>query len=240
MKRSAASTVTLLFIALSTIGFAASVWLVFTRTPLVYSTRDGVLEGTSLFFNQKIYFFHVPHAFWLFGAVFVAGIASIGYLKTRNPKWDDVAVASVEVAAAFGAVVLVTGSIWAKAAWGVWWNSEPRLTMSLLLWLILMGYIIVRRFAGASGDRIAAGMAIFGMVGVPFIYKMVGQDSHPPSGGEGVVFTQGEGLKGPFWLSAATFLCWFIALVIYRVQGTRAEREVRELRERGLDLGVLS
>jgi heme exporter protein C len=229
-----------IFILLGAVGFVASVWLVFTRTPLVYATRDGILEGTSLFFNQKIYYFHVPHAFLLFVGVFVAGTCSIVFLKTHNAKWDDVAAASVEVAAAFGAVVLVTGSIWAKAAWDVWWNSEPRLTMSLLLWLILMGYIIVRRFAGASADRIAAGMAIFGMVGVPFIYKMVGQDSHPPSGAEGVVATQGSGLSGPFWLCFATFLCWFIALIVYRVQGTRAEREVRELRERGLDLGVLS
>ncbi len=229
-----------IFTLLGAVGFVASVWLVFTGTPLVYSTRDGILEGTSLFFNQKIYYFHVPHAWLLFLGVLIAGVCSIVYLTTRKPKWDDVAAASVEVAAAFGAVVLVTGSIWAKAAWDVWWNTEPRLMMSLLLWLILMGYVIVRRFAGASADRIAAGMAIFGMVGVPFIYKMVGQDSHPPSGAEGVVATQGAGLSGPFWLCFATFLCWFIALVVFRVQGTRAEREVRELREHGADLGVLS
>jgi heme exporter protein C len=229
-----------LFTVLGAIGLAASVWVVFTETPLVYSMRDGLLEGTSLFFNQKIYYFHVPHAFMLFLAVGVAGVCSIVYLVKRDPKWDDVALASVEVAAAFGAVVCVTGSIWAKAAWDVWWNTEPRLTMSLLLWLILLGYIIVRRFAGSSADRIAAGMAVFGMVGVPFIYKMVGQDSHPPAGSEGVVATMGTGLKGPFWLCVATFACWFVALVVYRVQGTRAERQLRELRERGLDLGVLS
>jgi heme exporter protein C len=223
------------------VGLVASVWLVFTATPLsVNYNPDGSLIGTSLFFNQKIFYFHVPHAFSLFAAVFVAGICSIAYLKTRNPRWDDIAIAAVEVAAAFGAVVLVTGSIWAKAAWDVWWNTEPRLTMSLLLWLILMGYIIVRRFAGPSGDRIAAGMAIFGMVGVPFIYKMVGQDSHPAAGREGVVATLDPEMRGPFWLCVATFLVWFIALVIFRVQGTRAEREVRELRELGLDRGVLS
>lgn len=237
MKRS----VVPLFVLASSIGFVASIWLVFTGTPLsVNYNPDGSLVGTSLFFNQKIFYFHVPHAFWLFGAVFVAGTCSIAYLRTRNPKWDDIAIAAVEVAAAFGAIVLVTGSIWAKAAWDVWWNTEPRLTMSLLLWLILMGYVIVRRFAGPSGDRIAAGMAIFGMVGVPFIYKMVGQDSHPAAGREGVVATLDPAMRGPFWLCVATFLCWFVALVVYRVQGTRAERELRELRERGLDLGVLS
>jgi heme exporter protein C len=230
-----------LFTLLSAIGFVASVWLVFTATPLsVNYNRDGSLIGTSLFFNQKIVYFHVAHAFWLFGAVGLAGVCSIGYLVTRNPKWDDIAIASVEVAVVFGAVVCVTGSIWAKAAWDVWWNTEPRLTMSLLLWLILVGYVIVRQFAGPSASRIAAGMAIFGMIGVPFIYKMVGQDSHPAAGSEGVVATLPPGMRGPFWLSVGTFLCWYIALVVYRVQGTRAEREVRELRERGLDLGVLS
>jgi hypothetical protein len=111
--------------------------------------------------------------------------------------------------------------------------------MSLLLWLILVGYVLVRRFAGSSGDRIAAGMAIFAMVGVPFIYKMVGQDSHPGAGTNGVVATLPPGQRGPFWLAVASFMFWYLALVVFRVQSTRAEREVRELREHGLDLGVL-
>jgi hypothetical protein len=82
-------------------------------------------------------------------------------------------------------------------------------------------------------------MAIFGMVGVPFIYKMVGSDSHPAAGTDGVVATLGPGLRGAFWVSVAAFLCWYIALVLSRLQSTRAERELRELREHGLDLGVL-
>ena len=140
----------------------------------------------------------------------------------------------------FGAVVLVTGSIWAKAAWDVWWNWEPRLTMSLLLWLILVGYVLVRKFAGPSADRVAAGMAIFGMVGVPFIYKMVGEDSHPPSGANGVVATLGTGVQAArSGCRRSRSCCGSSRSMITRVQGTRAEREVRELRERGLDLGVL-
>ncbi|HTL38472.1 MAG TPA: cytochrome c biogenesis protein CcsA [Kofleriaceae bacterium] len=220
--------------------FIGSIQLVFFEAPLQYGyTADGHLNGSSLFWNQKIFYWHVAHAFWLFGAVFCAGAASIMFLWKRDPRWDDIASASVDVAIAFGAVVLLTGSIWAKAAWDVWWNWEPRLTMSLLLWVTLVGYAIVRKFAGPAADRIAAGMAIFGMVGVPFIYKMVGEDSHPASGKEGVVATLGHGMKGAFWLSVVAFLLWFIALTITRVQGVRFEREVRELRERGLDLGVL-
>lgn len=228
------------FAVLAAIGFAVSIYLVFFVTPLEYSYNEaGKLNGSSLFFNQKIFYFHVAHAFWLFGAVGVAGISSVVYLRTRDPRWDDVASASVDVAVPFGGVVLLTGSVWAEAAWDVWWQWEPRLTMSLLLWLILVGYVLVRRFAGPSADRIAAGMAIFGMVGVPFIYKMVGQDSHPAAGSQGVVATLQPAMRAAFWLSVASFLFWYLALVISRVHSTRAEREVRELREHGLDLGVL-
>ena len=230
-----------LLAALGAIGFVVSLWLVFVEAPAEYSydPATGLLAGSSLFFNYKIFYFHVAHAFWLFGAVFVSGASSIAFLKTRNPKWDDLASAATDVAVAFGAVVLVTGSVWAKAAWDVWWKWEPRLTLSLLLWLVLVGYTLVRRFAGPAGDRIAAGMAIFGMVGVPFIYKMVGQDSHPPSGSEGVVANLGADKLAAFWTSVATFLCWFLALTLARVDSTRAERELRELRERALDEGVL-
>jgi heme exporter protein C len=229
------------FSVLAAIGCVVSIYLVFMKTDLQWGKdeRTGRLAGSSLFFNQKIFYFHVAHAMVLFTAVFVSGIFSILFLWKRNPKFDDVASASTDVAVAFGAAVLVTGSIWAKAAWDVWWNWEPRLTMSLLLWLILVGYVLVRKFAGPSADRVAAGMAIFGMVGVPFIYTMVGQDSHPASGASGVVFNLGKELLPAFFASMATFFFWYIALVIARVQSTRDEREVRELREKALDLGVL-
>lgn len=229
-----------LLAVLSAVGLAYSVYLVFYGSPLEYGLNEaGKLNGSSLFFNQKIFYFHVAHSIWLFGAVGVSGIASIGYLITRKSSWDDVASAATDVAVAFGAAVLISGSTWAKAAWDRWWNWEPRLTMSLLLWLVLVGYVLVRRFAGAGAERIAAGMAIFGMVGVPFIYKMVGSDSHPASGSNGVVATLAPAMRGPFWMCFATFFCWFLVLTLSRIQSTRAERELRDLRERGLDLGVL-
>jgi heme exporter protein C len=235
-----------LFTVLGAIGFAVTIWMIFTDTPLQYAMQPNdrhlvMATGSgSLFFNHKIFFWHVPHAIMLFLAVGVAGVASIGFLAKRNPKWDDVAMASVEVAVVFGAVTLLTGSIWAKAAWGHWWIWEKRLTMSLLLWMTLVGYVIVRRFAGASGERISAGMAVFGMIGVPFIYTMVGAgDNHPQAGSEGNVATLDGDLRPAFWSSMATFLFWFLALTITRVQSARMEREVRELREKGLDAGVL-
>lgn len=218
---------------LAAVGFVVTVFLVFTYAPLV---ADPVLM-----FNQKIYYYHVSHAFMLFIATVMCGVCSLAFLKTRKPKWDDLALASAEVAALFGAVVLVTGILWAKAAWDVWWVWEKRLTMSLLLWLVLVGYVLVRRFAGASADRIAAGLAVFGTVGIPFIYFMVdASDHHPQAGAQGVVATQAPGIRLVFWLSVLTFLLWFCALVASRVQTTRAERELREIREKGLDAGLFT
>lgn len=252
------------FTVLAAAGIAASIYAIFFQAPLQYGlNEDGKLNGSSLFFNQKIFYFHTAHAILLIVAVVVAGVSSIVFLLSRRPlseahaasgslwravvgfvrshssTWDDIASASVDVAVAFGAIALVTGSIWAKSAWDVWWNWEPRLTITLLLWLMLVGYVLVRRFAGPSADRIAAGMAIFGGVSSYFVYTMVGQDSHPASGANGVIATLGPGMRGAFALSAVSFLCWYVALVLSRIQSTSAERELRELRERGLDLGVL-
>lgn len=218
------------FAALSAIGCAVTLWLMFTYAPL----------DKSLFFNQKIFYWHVPHAFMLFVAVGVCGFASVAYLKKRTPKWDDMALASAEVAVVFGAVVLLTGSIWGKAAWDVWWTWEKRLTMSLLLWLTLVGYVLVRRFAGASADRLGALLAVFGTIGVPFIYFMVDRsDRHPQAGAGGVVAQSQGSIKLVMWIGVATFLCWFMTLMIARLNSVRAEREVRELRERAMDAGVL-
>ena len=234
-----------LCVTLAAFGLVVTIWAIFTATPMQYGfqndSRHLVLADNSLFFNQKIFYYHVPHAFMMFAAVGLSGLCSIIYLWKRNPKWDDVGLAASEVAVAFGAVVLATGSIWAKAAWDHWWLWEQRLTMSLLLWLTLLGYVIVRRFAGAGGERLAAGMSVFAMIGVPFVYTMVSAgDNHPKAGSEGNVATLDPSMRLVFWGSVATFLLWFLALVISRVQSVRMEREVRELREKGLDAGLLA
>ena len=169
----------------------------------------------------------------------MCGVCSLVYLKKRTPKWDDIALATAEVAVVMGAVVLITGSIWAKAAWDLWWTWEKRLTMSLLLWLSLVGYVLVRRFAGSTGDRLAAGLAGFGTLGIPFIYMMVDRsDHHPQAGPKGNVATLPPDMKLVFWLSVLTFFLWFLTLVLTRIQSAAAEREVRELREKGLDAGL--
>ena len=216
---------------LAAAGLALTAYLVFAYAPF---------EPT-LLFNQKIFYWHVSHAFMLFLAVGVCGICSLVFLKKRTPAWDDFALAGAEVAVLFGAGVLITGSIWAEAAWDKWWVWEKRLTMSLLLWLTLVGYVLVRRFAGATADRLAAGLAVFGTLAIPFIYTMVDKgDHHPQAGREGNVMTLTGPMKVVFWTSVLTFFLWFLTLVLMRVQSARGEREVRELREKGLDAGVFT
>ena len=222
----------MVFGALAAVGLAACIWLIFTDVP-----NDAVL-----FFNQRIFYFHVAHAFMLFTAVGVCGVARSCSCGRATRSWDDVALAAAEVAVAFGTVVLLTGMIWAKAAWGRWWVWENRLMMSLLLWLVLVAYVLVRRYAGPSADRLAAGLAVFGTVGVPFIYTMVDKgDHHPQAGANGnVAMVSGE-MRLVLWLSVATFLCWFLTRLAARVASARAgARGPRELRERGYDVGLLT
>jgi len=224
MKR----TAFLVAAALVAVGLAWTIRSIFYRTPL----------DIALFFNQKIFYYHVPHAMLLFGVVFVCGIASAGYLKNRKGSWDDVALAAGEVSVVYGAIVLVTGSIWGRAAWGVWWVWDMRLTTSLLLWLVMVGYVIVRRFGGHGAERLAAGLAVFGMVDIPLIYFSVKiwNTLHPKAE---VVSSLGAGMRGTYWLSVATIAGLCTLLMIARVGVARGERTLRELRERALDAGIL-
>jgi heme exporter protein C len=89
-------------------------------------------------------------------------------------RWADrYAVAAAEQVVLFGAMTMVTGPLWARKSWGVWWEWEPRLTSSLLLWMIFIAYLLLRRFGGPGSDKLASGIALFALANVPFIYVSV-------------------------------------------------------------------
>jgi heme exporter protein C len=125
---------------------------------------------------QRIFYFHVPAAyvaFLAFGAVFVAGIQ---YLRTRNlEKWDAVAHASAEIGVVFCTIALITGSIWAKPIWGAWWTWDPRLTTTLVLWLIYVSYLMLRRAIEEPEQRarFAAVVGVVGFVDVPLVFMSI-------------------------------------------------------------------
>jgi heme exporter protein C len=174
----------------------------------------------------------------LFVSVIVCGIASVLYVRRRDGKYDDLAAAAGELSVLFGAAVLVTGSIWGKAAWNVWWQWDARLTTSLLLWMVMVGYVLVRKYGGPGSERLAAGLAIFGMVDVPLIYFSVKiwRTLHPPTS----VVPGLEGAMLRTWaVSVLLFLVFYVLLLTARTGLARAERRLHEARERGLDAGVL-
>ncbi|HTM19683.1 MAG TPA: cytochrome c biogenesis protein CcsA, partial [Kofleriaceae bacterium] len=175
--------------------FPLTLYLIFHWAPI----------DQKLLFSQKIFYWHVPNAMMLFATVFVCGIASILYLRKRKPEWDDVAGAAGALGVMLGAITLVSGSIWGRAAWGVWWQWDQRLTTSLLLWMLMVGYVLVRTYGGAGSERLAAGLAIFAMADVPLIYLSVfiWKTVHPKAS---VVPTLGAHMRVTFWLSVLLFL----------------------------------
>ena len=217
-------------------GFAGTLYAIFYIAPLQGVGADWNV-ATPLYFNQKIFYYHVPNAFMVFIAVFGCGVASLQYLITRSGRWDDVAVANADLAVMYGAIVLVTGSIWGKVAWGKWWDWDVRMTSTLLLWLTMLGYALVRRYGGLGSERLGAGLAVFATCNVPLVYFGVRywRTLHPKTS---VV----PGLQGDqrlaFWGSVILFLAFFVLLLRTRIDIVRAERRVLEAREAALDGGL--
>src|ERR1700721_1765611 len=121
---------------------------------------------------QRIFYYHVPSAWTAFTLFLINFVASILYLVRRNPAADIVALVSAEVGVVFCAVVLVTGPIWARPVWGIWWApGDIRLTSTLVLWLIYVSYLMLRRFSNsAQTQMLAAALAVFGALDVPLVY----------------------------------------------------------------------
>jgi len=217
------------------LGFAYTIHKIFFVAPM---QGLGQYQGTPLFFNQKIFYYHVPNAFMLFLAVLICGFASLKYLRSRDGHYDDWALAAGELSVMFGAIVLVTGCIWGKVAWGKWWDWDARLTTSLLLWVAMLSYVLVRKYGGPGSERLAAGMGVFSAVNVPLVYYSVKiwRTLHPSS--SVVPSLEGE-QRTTLWLGVVLFFIFFILLFRARVGVARAERRVYEAREHALDGGLL-
>jgi heme exporter protein C len=154
---------------------------------------------------QKIFYFHVPSWMVMFLAVFTCGIASAVYLSAGRPGADRLAFAAAELVVLFGLIGLGTGPLWGRKAWGVWWQWDARLTLSLVVWLIFVAYLLLRRYAGPGADKLAAVMALFGMLNVPFLYWSVNvwRTVHP---GTTVVMTLQPEMRATFWWCAIGFM----------------------------------
>ncbi len=151
--------------AATTLAMCAALWAVFVHAP-----EERVLGAA-----QKIFYFHVPAALVTYGAVALLLAGSLGYLWTRDPRWDNLSRAATECGLLFCSIVLITGPIWARPAWGAWWTWEARLTTTLLLWLLLLACLKVRDLARERelGARLASIVGVVAALDVPIIHKAV-------------------------------------------------------------------
>ena len=185
---------------------------------------------------QRVFYFHVPIAIMSFLAFFVVFVSSVMYLIKRTPKWDAVAHASAEVGVVFVTLALITGIIWARPIWNTWWTWEPRLTTTLILWLIYVAYLMVRSYAPtpSKGALYAAVIGIVGFVDVPIVYySVVWWRSIHPSPVVGP-FAQANALDGTMALillySFITFVFFFAYMVMERMELRKTEEEVGRIR----------
>ena len=198
----------------------------FAATPIVIAYAP--FESTmGLVF--KIFFYHMPSA-WMFllGGI-VCGVASVRYLATGAARHDRTAWAAAELTVVFGLLTLVTGPLWARKAWGTWWVWDVRVTASLVSWMIAVAYLILRRYGGPGSEKLAAGLALFGMANVPFIYISVNywRTIHPTTN---VLPTLPVSMGLPVWFTFATFFLLFLLLLFILLFKMRVRLEEQRAR----------
>lgn len=167
------------------IALAACQYLIYVYAPL--EVHMGVV--------QKIFYTHLPLAWWSFMSFFTVFVASIAYLRTRDRRWDNLAGAAAEVGVLCSGLALVTGSIWGRHSWGVWWTWDPRLTTTLVMWFVYAGYLVLRSM-NLPRDRQATVSAVVGIaafVDVPLVFfsARLWRSIHP------AVFASREGGLAP-------------------------------------------
>jgi len=174
-------------------------------------------------FVQKIFYFHVPCAIMLFLSTFVCAGGSVAFLFKGSERGDRLALSAAELSVLYGACVLVSGPLWGRKAWGVWWQWDARLTSSLLLVLMMVAYLIARRYAGPAGRKLAAALALFAAVDVPLVYKSVDfwRTVHPKTT---VVPTLDPSMRPAFWSAFALMaVVWGVLLTLrVRLEASRA------------------
>jgi len=181
---------------------------------------------------QRIFYYHVPSAWTAFLLFFVNFLASVVYLWKRNATADAIAAATAEVGVVFCTVVLVTGPIWARPVWGIWWTWDARLTTTLVLWLIYVSYLVLRRYStGSQTALLAAALSIFGFVDVPIVYMTIRwfRTQHPsPVIGGGANSGLDPSMWPPLLWNWLAFSMLAIILVVVRCKLQKMEEDVEQ------------
>ncbi len=219
------------------IGYGLTVAAAGMLATAIYAVFLVAPVEATLGISQKIFYFHVGSAINMLLSFAVCAMAGLAYLTVggARPHWagiaDAVGVATAEVGVTLGAIVLVTGPLWARKAWGTWWTWEPRLTLSLMVFLLFLAYLALRAFAGSDrfGRGVAAGLSILGIPAVYFIHFAVERwgGAHPQ-----VVYKGGlsqPGMRLAFGLSVAAMFLFAAALAWLRILTERERRQLDAL-----------
>jgi heme exporter protein C len=207
---------------------------ILTAILLAYALYEALVVAPTDALQGDVYriiYYHVPSAWTAFLLFLINFVASIIYLIRRNPTADMLALVCAEVGVVFCTVVLVTGPIWARPVWGIWWApGDIRLTSTLVLWLIYVSYLMLRRFSSGSQTQVlAAALAVFGALDVPLVYFSIWffrtQHPQPVIGGGGSMDPRMLHVLLLNWLA---FLCFAFLVCWSRYRLEVLHREVDE------------
>ena len=209
--------------------------MAFEYAPVAQASAGGI--------TQKIFYFHVPSAYVMYIGVAACVLGSIGYLIQRTPGWDALAQAGGEMAVVFSLVVLTSGPLWARKAWGAYWAWDPRLTTTLLGSLIFVAYLVMRSNAneGEAEKKFAAALAVMGACVMPVIHFSVTlwRGQHPTvltRAGGGVAPEMGKTLGVAF----LAFTLLAAALLWIRTRLALGEARLESLRTEAVTHGLLA
>ena len=209
---------------LSGVSMVGVLYLVFLYAP----------TDRNLGISQRIFYFHVSMAWVGFLAFFWVLVGSVGYLWKRSQKMDRLAYSSAEIGVVFTTLMLITGVLWAKPTWGVWWTWDPKLTTSLILWLIYVAYLMLRAYSprGDQGARFAAILGIIGFIDVPIIYLSVvwWRTVHPNVVGTAATGSLEPSMRMVLMACTVAFTLLFAYLLMDRQALRRSEEEFEAIR----------
>ncbi|MBZ5564797.1 MAG: cytochrome c biogenesis protein CcsA [Acidobacteriia bacterium] len=212
-------------LVITLVWFLIALYLIFLYAP----------EEMTMGEVQRIFYIHVPSGWSAGTAYLILFVASVIYLWNRAPRADDVAHSAGEVGFVFCTGLLVTGPLWAKPVWGIWWTWDARLTLTFVLWLLFVSYLMLRSYVSEPGRAsvLAAVVGIVGFVDVPIDYMAIRwwRTQHPQpviAGGQGSGLDPRMSLT--FMVSVGAFLCLFSYLLRQRLWLAEARREVSALR----------